>query len=143
MHGLTGRACISRQAPRSPPFVLPQVRVLGARGQPQAHRDVLSPIFACAPCGRLGPLAGCGCGAGTYAALTSEVARADFARYAMLYQYGGVYADMDVECMRPFDDLVKYDPPPKRSHWDQGETAPGISCVLGVCIFSRVRIGNP
>jgi len=45
--------------------------------------------------------------AATYAALTGGVARADFARYALLYQYGGVYADMDFECKRPFERLLK------------------------------------
>jgi len=45
----------------------------------------------------------------TYAALTGGVARADFARYALLYQYGGVYADMDFECKRPFERLLKHE----------------------------------
>jgi mannosyltransferase OCH1-like enzyme len=46
----------------------------------------------------------------TYRALPSGVAQADFARYALLYQFGGVYADADFECKKPFDDLVtKYD----------------------------------
>jgi len=33
------------------------------------------------------------------------IARADFARYAYMYVFGGVYADIDFECLRPFDDL--------------------------------------
>lgn len=29
--------------------------------------------------------------------------KADIARYEILYQYGGLYADMDTECLKPFD----------------------------------------
>eukprot|EP00667_Euglena_gracilis_P010459 EG_transcript_10651 len=43
----------------------------------------------------------------TYWRLEKPVARADFARYALMYQFGGVYADLDCECIRPFDDLTE------------------------------------
>ena len=33
--------------------------------------------------------------------------RADILRYELMYQFGGVYADMDMECLRPLDDLIK------------------------------------
>ncbi|HUR80983.1 MAG TPA: glycosyltransferase [Thermoanaerobaculia bacterium] len=33
-------------------------------------------------------------------------ARADVARYALLQRFGGVYADVDVECRRPVDSLL-------------------------------------
>lgn len=47
------------------------------------------------------------------------VMKADFARYAYLYEYGGVYADLDFECLRSFEPLVSgnfslflsYEPP--------------------------------
>eukprot|EP00667_Euglena_gracilis_P012925 EG_transcript_13305 len=40
-----------------------------------------------------------------YQDLSSGVARADFARYALLHRFGGLYADTDFECLRPFDNL--------------------------------------
>lgn len=33
-------------------------------------------------------------------------AKADILRYEILYQYGGVYVDIDFECIKPLDDLV-------------------------------------
>lgn len=35
-----------------------------------------------------------------------NVMRADFWRYAILYIYGGIYADIDVECRRPIKDWM-------------------------------------
>lgn len=32
-------------------------------------------------------------------------AKSDILRYEILYQFGGLYADTDFECLRPFDDL--------------------------------------
>ncbi|KAF0686926.1 Aste57867_21274 [Aphanomyces stellatus] len=39
----------------------------------------------------------------------SKISLADMARYAMLYHYGGVYADADFECLQSFDDLIDRD----------------------------------
>ena len=33
--------------------------------------------------------------------------RADVLRYELMYQFGGVYVDIDMECRRPLDDLIK------------------------------------
>ena len=33
--------------------------------------------------------------------------RADILRYELMYQFGGVYVDMDMECQKPIDDLIK------------------------------------
>lgn len=33
--------------------------------------------------------------------------RADVLRYELLYQFGGVYADMDMDCQRSIDDLIQ------------------------------------
>ena len=33
--------------------------------------------------------------------------KADIARYEILYRYGGVYVDIDFECVKPFDNLHK------------------------------------
>jgi len=40
-----------------------------------------------------------------YYAQTNWGARADVARYVILWVYGGLYADWDQECLRSFDDL--------------------------------------
>lgn len=38
-----------------------------------------------------------------YDATTNYGQKADIARYEILYRFGGVYADIDFECLRPFD----------------------------------------
>jgi mannosyltransferase OCH1-like enzyme len=43
---------------------------------------------------------------GKYDAYAREILRADAVRYFYMYHYGGVYADMDFECLRPFEDLL-------------------------------------
>jgi mannosyltransferase OCH1-like enzyme len=42
----------------------------------------------------------------TYDGYDAEIKRADAIRYMFLYTYGGIYADMDFECMKPFDTLL-------------------------------------
>ncbi len=42
----------------------------------------------------------------TYDAYPAEIYRADAVRYFYLYCFGGIYADMDVECLKPLDDLL-------------------------------------
>ena len=37
---------------------------------------------------------------------TSVVEKSDIARYELLFRFGGIYADTDFECLRPFDDLL-------------------------------------
>jgi hypothetical protein len=39
--------------------------------------------------------------------LTTHMARCDFSRYALLYVYGGVYVDLDFECLRPIAPLLR------------------------------------
>ncbi|KAI9095105.1 nucleotide-diphospho-sugar transferase [Phlyctochytrium arcticum] len=41
----------------------------------------------------------------TYDGLPENIQRADMARYFYLHRYGGVYADLDVEALRPMDEL--------------------------------------
>jgi hypothetical protein len=43
----------------------------------------------------------------TYNAYDVEIKRADAIRYMFLYTYGGIYADLDFECLKPFDTLLK------------------------------------
>ncbi|GIW51723.1 MAG: hypothetical protein KatS3mg081_1078 [Gemmatimonadales bacterium] len=37
------------------------------------------------------------------------IQRVDAARYFILYEFGGVYADLDMVCLRPLDDLLIHD----------------------------------
>eukprot|EP00877_Chromochloris_zofingiensis_P006659 jgi/Chrzof1/2246/Cz11g08085.t1 len=43
----------------------------------------------------------------TYDSFARNIMRADVARYMYMYMYGGVYADLDVECLKPMDSLLK------------------------------------
>ena len=43
----------------------------------------------------------------TYDAYDVEIKRADAIRYMFLYTYGGIYVDMDFECLKPLDDLLE------------------------------------
>ena len=43
----------------------------------------------------------------TYDAYPAPVMRADALRYFLLAHYGGVYADMDYECLRPLDEILR------------------------------------
>ncbi len=43
----------------------------------------------------------------TYLAYPKGIYRADIFRVAVLYIQGGVYADLDVECLRPLDELIE------------------------------------
>ena len=45
----------------------------------------------------------------TFLAYRHDIERADAVRYFLLYQYGGLYADLDMECLRPFDELIQGD----------------------------------
>ena len=42
-----------------------------------------------------------------YDALETGVMRADMWRYTALYLYGGVYADLDIQCFKPFAPLLR------------------------------------
>lgn len=43
----------------------------------------------------------------TYDSYDKEIKRADAIRYMYLYTYGGIYADLDFECLKPFDNLLE------------------------------------
>ena len=43
----------------------------------------------------------------TYNSYPYTIQRTDAARLFILYHYGGVYLDMDTECLLPFDDIIK------------------------------------
>lgn len=42
-----------------------------------------------------------------YDGYDAGIKRADAIRYMFLYTYGGIYADLDFECLKPFDELLK------------------------------------
>ncbi len=43
----------------------------------------------------------------TYDAYNFEIQRVDSVRYFLLYHFGGVYADLDVQCLRSLSDLLE------------------------------------
>jgi mannosyltransferase OCH1-like enzyme len=45
----------------------------------------------------------------TFLKLPVFIQKIDFFRYIAIYHYGGFYFDLDIECFKPFDDLLKYD----------------------------------
>ena len=62
----------------------------------------------------------------------------DYARFWILYQYGGIYFDTDVEVIRPIDDIIERgnfmgletDPSPMNDDASKASVAPGLG--LGV-----------
>ncbi len=57
----------------------------------------------------------------TFQALTAIAERVDFFRYCLLYVFGGVYADLDTECLRPLAEYVPTD----------AEAVVGLETVFG------------
>jgi mannosyltransferase OCH1-like enzyme len=43
-----------------------------------------------------------------YRRYPEQIQRVDAARYMLLHHFGGVYADLDIECLRPFDTLREH-----------------------------------
>lgn len=39
--------------------------------------------------------------------LSHHIERCDFSRYALMYLRGGIYVDLDYDCLRPLDELIK------------------------------------
>ncbi|MCC6982799.1 MAG: glycosyl transferase [Bauldia sp.] len=44
-----------------------------------------------------------------YAAYPQPIMRADAGRYLLLHHFGGIYADLDTECLAPFDPIMDED----------------------------------
>src|SRR4051794_26367104 len=42
----------------------------------------------------------------TFVDYSYQIQRVDAIRYLILFTYGGVYADLDIECLRPVDELL-------------------------------------
>jgi len=68
--------------------------------------------------------------------LPSKIQQADSARYMILHAIGGVYADVDIECLGPFDDLINSKAPPVRffeepvPHWKKHNTVVSNSLIV-------------
>lgn len=45
----------------------------------------------------------------TYKKLPIKIQKIDFFRYIAVYHYGGFYFDLDMECLKPLDDLLQYE----------------------------------
>jgi mannosyltransferase OCH1-like enzyme len=45
----------------------------------------------------------------TYLHLPIKIQKIDFFRYVAVYHYGGFYMDLDMSCLKSFDDLLRYD----------------------------------
>ena len=45
----------------------------------------------------------------TYLSLEYDIQKVDMARYAYLYEFGGIYTDLDIELVKPLDDLFYED----------------------------------
>lgn len=56
-----------------------------------------------------------------YRSYPNMVQRVDLARYVLLYRFGGIYADMDTDCLAPLDPIAAEDRvvlcEEPRSHW--------------------------
>lgn len=66
-----------------------------------------------------------------YDAYPYAILRADAARVAILHAFGGVYADLDVECLRPLDPLV--DGRRCVAGWEPDEQAEGLGAPRVLC----------
>lgn len=68
----------------------------------------------------------------TYRSLTAKIVKADLLRYLVMYVEGGVYADIDVEALRPMDRFI----PDRYNEKD-------IDMVIGVEIDQPDLINHP
>ncbi|MBQ5979810.1 MAG: glycosyl transferase [Bacteroidales bacterium] len=60
----------------------------------------------------------------------------DYARFWILYHYGGVYFDTDVEVIKPMDDIIERGP-------FMGLEIPGEDCKIAPGLGLAVEAGNP
>ena len=60
----------------------------------------------------------------------------DYARFWILYHYGGVYFDTDVEVIKPLDDIIERGP-------FMGLEIPGEDCKIAPGLGLAVEAGNP
>lgn len=74
-----------------------------------------------------------------YDSYPSQFYRADAFRYFLLYSVGGVYVDLDMECLRPFDEIALKDEcvisqePLEHAHFLSSLQPPLVSNALMAC----------
>eukprot|EP00775_Hariotina_reticulata_P009388 gene9388-biopygen11258 len=73
-----------------------------------------------------------------YQCLPFGVMRADFWRYAVLYAYGGIYADIDVECLRPIQQWL----PTNNTFARQDSSAPDKWSSVGDLEYNKLTWDN-
>lgn len=71
-----------------------------------------------------------------YKSLTAKIIKADLLRYLILYNEGGVYADIDVEALRPIDEWI----PP---HFDKADLDLVISVEIDEPTYANHSILGP
>lgn len=57
----------------------------------------------------------------------------DYARFWVLYHYGGIYFDTDVEVIKPMDDIIKRGPFMGIEVKAHGDVVPAVAPGLGIC----------
>lgn len=66
----------------------------------------------------------------------------DYARLWVLYKYGGIYFDTDVEVIKPFDDILKYGAFIGLESCEDGKYAPalglGFACPPGLEVYQEL-----
>ncbi|KAI9155504.1 Inositol phosphoceramide mannosyltransferase-like protein [Paramyrothecium foliicola] len=73
----------------------------------------------------------------TYQGLPGPIYRADFARNLYMYMFGGVYADLDTDCLRPTDEGLKPFRIPVIDTINQTSTDDPVN-HRGVAVFGRL-----
>lgn len=64
------------------------------------------------------------------------IQRIDCLRYFLLYRYGGVYADCDQECIKPFDDYILNQPSKDIFIVESANT--GLGCKVSNCLMYSI-----
>lgn len=63
----------------------------------------------------------------------------DFARLDILYQFGGIYLDTDVELLKNMDELLQYEAFISYGEWPAVNSGAGIGCKKGDMILRQMR----
>ena len=81
----------------------------------------------------------------TYYKLLYLHQKVDYAKYVILYEYGGVYIDIDVEIVKPLDNLLQnnseYDLIVSRINLTTFESL--LYCNRNICINNGIILANP
>jgi len=69
----------------------------------------------------------------TYDSYSHEIERVDAVRYFILYTFGGVYMDLDMECLKPIDELLENQEKP---HFSQLALPTLANSVIGNALMA-------